>query len=656
MTDISRIHELVKLCNEASHHYYTLDNPIMTDKQYDKLFDELSMLEKRTNCILSISPTQKVQGEILPFLTKVKHSEPMLSADKSKDVNDIIKFMGDQPCILSWKLDGLTIVLKYNDGKFIQAITRGRGEYGEDVTHTVRTFLNIPLTISYKGYLEIRGEGLVTFEEFNRINEELLLQGEEPFANSRNLASGSVRQLDANVTKSRKLIFKAFGIVNCDDKISRKCLQLHRLGLLGFEVVHYIEINKETLSQSMSWFEDNVKTLPYPTDGLIVEYDNIAYGKLQGFTGHHSKALYAFKWFDDSYETIFRGIETNTTRTGMGSVTALFDTVEIDGTEVSRASVHNVDIFEDFEFGVGDRISVYKANMIIPQIDENLDKTGTYQLNMKCPSCGNDYIIKKPKDTRFLFCNNPNCPAQLIGKLSHFVSREAMNIDGLSEATLEKLIAEGFIKTFSDIYKLEQYKVNIINLEGFGKRSYEKLIEAIEKSKNVDMANFIYSLGIAQIGRSACKTIANFFQYNWEEFDNVILGGFDFTSLDDFGKIMSDNLNGWFKIEDNKKQWFELVYILNINKPQKKSTPNFESLFDKIFVVTGTVTTFKNRNELEDLIICLEGKLSGSVSKNTTFLINNDTTSTSGKNQKAQQLGVPIISEDDFNKMIGREV
>ncbi|MFA7664271.1 MAG: NAD-dependent DNA ligase LigA, partial [Clostridia bacterium] len=431
---VNRIQELTKQLNEACDAYYTQDNPTLTDKQYDQLFNELQSLEDQFGYILSSSPTQKVQGEVLPYLNKVQHTKPMLSAEKSKDINDVIKFMGNQECVLSWKLDGLTIVLRYNQGKLQQAITRGGGEYGEDVTHAVKTFTNIPLTINYKGYLEIRGEGLVLFNEFEKINLELISKGQETYSSPRNLAAGSVRQLDANITKDRNLIFIAFGIVKCDTEFTTKTGQFEFLKNQGFDVVFHHMIDKSVINESVSMFEENVKNLPYLTDGLIIEFNNLAYGKAQGFTGHHTKNMFALKWNDDCSETKFRGVELNTTRTGIVSITGLFDEVDIDGVKVSRASLHNYDIFQALQLGVEDTITVYRANAVIPQIEDNLTRSGSYQIEMKCPSCGGEVVIKQPKEARFLFCENEDCPSRLVNRFVHFCSKDGMNIDGLSEA------------------------------------------------------------------------------------------------------------------------------------------------------------------------------------------------------------------------------
>ena len=653
MENINRIKELVKELNVACETYYVKDNPIMSDKIYDSMYDELTALELKTNYILSSSPTQKVQGAILDSLKKVQHTEPMLSAEKSKDINDVIKFMGNQDCVLSWKLDGLTIVLRYNEGKFQQAITRGGGTEGEDVTHTVRTFSNVPLTIDYKGYLEIRGEGLVEFKEFERINAELISKGEEEYSSPRNLAAGSVRQLDSNITKKRKLIFIAFGIVKCDNPTPQKLLQFEMLRDLGFTVVEHILVTKNSLKSMVDIFKEKIESLPFLTDGLIVEYNDIAYGKSQGATGHHNKSLFALKGNDDSYESIFRGVELNTTRTGIVSITGLFDEVDIDGVKVSRASLHNYDIFKALELGVGDVITCYRANSVIPQIEENLTRSGTYEIDMKCPSCGGDIAIRAPKVSNFLFCDNENCSSKLVNRFVHLCSKNALDIENLSEATLEKFINNDWLRNFSDIYSLENFKNLIINMDGFGKKSYDRLEKAIEKSKKTELHKLIYGIGIPQIGKGGSKNLCKHFNNDILKIMNASIN--ELLQIEDFGQITAENVYNYFKDDTNCLEVMNLLNWIEIKKEEKKEgVVGMNSLEGKTFVVTGKVTTFKNRDEVGELITSLGGTLSGSVSKNTSYLLNNDVTSTSGKNKKAHNLGVEIISEAQFNEMIGR--
>jgi DNA ligase (NAD+) len=656
MNSINRIQELIKLCNYHSNLYYTQDKPQISDKEYDKLYSELESLEAETNYVLSSSPTQKVQGEVLPFLAEVQHTEPMLSADKSKDINDVLKFMGDQECVLSWKLDGLSIILKYNNSKFYQAITRGGGASGEDVTHTVKTFANIPLTVDYKDYLEIRGEGLVPFKDFERINSELISKGEEPYASPRNLAAGSTRQLDANITKIRNLVFIAFGIVKCDKEFKTKVEQFEFLKSLGFETVFYNVIDKSVISESVELFKEKVLDLPYLTDGLIIEYNDIAYGKAQGSTNHHSNALYALKWSNENYETTLTGIELNTKRTGITSITGLFKTVDMSGAKVSRATLHNYDIFESLQLGIGDTITVYRANQVIPQLEDNLTRSGTYKIDMHCPSCGNELIIKQPKDARFLFCVNENCPSKLVDKFVHFCNKNGMNIDGLSEATLEKFINKGFIKTFSDIYKLDQYKSEIINLDGFGIKSYNKLIKAIEKSKNIKFENFVYALGIDQIGKGGSRQLAKHFDNDINSFLNSAKSYLSYINVQDFGKITSSAVYEYLFNKDNINQINELLKYVNIVKSEEKKPTN--TIDDNPFkgkkaYGTGTFANYK-KEELKTLIESLGCEFTSGYAKSLDYLIVGSLKG-SGKEDKAKEDGVKILGEFEFMKMIGKE-
>jgi len=650
MNNIDKIQHLTKQLNEACDAYYTQDNPILTDKQYDQLFDELQSLENQIGYILSSSPTQKVKGEILPFLTEVQHSEPMLSADKSKDINDVIKFMGNQECVLSWKLDGLTIVLKYNNGKLQQAITRGGGESGEDVTHTVKTFTNIPLTIDYKGYLEIRGEGLVLFKEFEKINAQLITEGKEPFASPRNLAAGSVRQLNANITKDRNLIFHAFGIVKCDMKISRKAQQFGWLYDLGFDVVEHDMVEKSYVKEQIEYFQSKLSKLPYLTDGLIIEFNDIDYGKAQGTTGRFSKALYALKWNDDSYETIFREIELNTTRTGIVSLTAIYDKVDLDGAMNTRASVHNYDIFEDFQFGVGDTLTIYRANGVIPQVENNLTRSGTYKIEMKCPSCGGKIIIIQPKKARFLFCENDNCPSKLVNRFVHFCSKDGMNIEGLSEATIEKFIDAGFLNDFSDIYKLEQYKSKIVSMEGLGLKSYNNLIKSIEKSKDVKLENFLYALGIDQLGQGGSKRLVKHFNNN---FSAIICSSInDLMQVEDFGEVTANSVYSYFDNDNNQDLVDELQMYINIKEVAEKKTSTEHYFSGKKIYCTGTFSSHR-KEELKAIVEGLGAEFTSGYAKSLDYLVVGSVKGSS-KEDKARKDGVTILSEDEFFKMVGR--
>jgi DNA ligase (NAD+) len=657
MNKIDRIKELIKLCNYHCNLYYVQDKPEISDFTYDDLYCELEYLEKETNYILSNSPTQKVQGEVLDCFKKVKHTEPMLSAEKSKDINDVIKFMKNEYCIISWKLDGLTIVLRYNKGILQQAITRGTGLEGEDVTSTVRTFANIPLTIQYQGYLEIRGEGLVTLKELNRINQELISKGEEPYSSARNLAAGSVRQLDANITKKRNLIFKAFGMIKCDEEFETKYKQFRFLEDQGFDVVAwspFIYNNIIDLEERIKIFEDTIPTLDYLIDGLIFEYDNIQYGKSQGVTGHHGRNLFAYKFTDDTADTILRDIEWSVGRTGVITPVALFDEVELAEAKITRASLHNLSIMEELEIGILDKICLQRANGIIPQIVENYTSSNNIIIPEECPACGGVAIIDQPGNSKILYCTNRKCSARLLGEFSHFVSKNAMNIINLSEATLEKFINAGFLKTFDDIYSLWRYKDAIIKMDGFGIKSYDKLIDSINKSKRVKMASFIYSLGIINIGRTASKVIAEYFHNDYFEFAEAASSGFDFTELPDFGMTMCANVLNWYDDISNLELSNRLLDIIRFVKEEEKVMSEVKkNVFqDKVFCVTGSFENYKPRKLLEEIIESLGGKVTGSVSAKTNYLITNDTDTGTKKNQAAQKFGVEIINEDEFISMI----
>jgi len=652
MENIQRIQTLVKELNVACDAYYIKDNPIMSDKIYDSMYDELTALELKTNYILSSSPTQKVQGAILDSLKKVQHTEPMLSAEKSKDINDVIKFMGNQDCVLSWKLDGLTLVLRYNEGKLQQAITRGGGDFGEDVTHTVKTFTNVPFTIDYNGYLEIRGEGLVEFKEFERINAELIAKGEDTYSSPRNLAAGSVRQLDATITKKRNLIFIAFGIVKCDEWFAHKINHLMFLKSLGFTVVKHMLITKEEIINAIDFYKTKIEALPFLTDGLIVEFDDLAYGKAQGVTGHHSKALFAIKHNDDSYNTIFRGVELNTTRTGIVSLIGLFDEVDIDGAKVSRASLHNYDIFKVLELGVGDIITVYRANSIIPQIEENLTRSGTYKIDMKCPSCGGDITIRAPKISNFLFCDNEDCSSKLVNRFVHLCSKNALDIENLSEATLEKFISNDWLRNFSDIYSLENFKSQIIKMDGFGKKSYDRLEKAIEKSKKTELHKLIYGIGIPQIGKGGSKNLCKHFNNDILKIMNASIN--ELLQIEDFGQITAENVYDYFKDENNCLQVMNLLNWIEIKKEEKKEVLNMSGIFTGLkLYCTGTFESHK-KEELKSIVESLGGEFANGFNKSLDFLVVGKLKGSS-KTQKALDAGIKVLQEDDFLEMIGEK-
>lgn len=558
-TNLERMRELIEQLTEADIAYYKNDAPIMTDLEYDRLTEELASLEHDTGLVLSGSPTQKVSGEILESLAEVRHTKPMLSAGKTKSIEDLIRFAAGRAVLLSWKVDGLTLVLRYEYGKLKQAITRGReGLIGEDVTHTVRTFRNVPLSIPTKESFEVRGEGVISWESFHRINASL----EEPYTHPRNLASGSTRKLDAGEASKRRLEFWAFELVSDHLEPESKLGQQTFLQDNGFSVVPYIYLD---VLHSEQMLRDTIKSMDpkkfaYPVDGLIMEYEEIRYGKSLGATGHHENRLIALKWEDELYDTHFRGVELATTRTGMVSITGLFDPVNIDGTLVGRAYLHNLDVFDEFQFGIGDKIRVYKANMIIPQIADNRTPSNTYALPMTCPCCDEPLTVKRTSGgTRQLYCVNPHCAAKLVQKFAHFCEKTRMNIEGLSATTLEKLIGHGWVHNFGDLYELERHREEIIKTEGFGEKSFERLQAAIEKSRCCTLAKFIAGLGIPMVGRHAGRDLDRYFHGSWAEFEAAILNGFDFTQLPDFGETMHNNIYTWYADAQEAKLWRPLL-------------------------------------------------------------------------------------------------
>ena len=649
--------DLINQLNQANHAYYVLNKPMMTDKKYDSLYDKLVKIEETTGVILTNSPTQKVGAIEVKGLMKVKHSKPALSLQKTKSEDELKKWLKDKEGLLSWKLDGLSVSLKYENGELIQGVTRGDGNIGEDITHNVKVFTNVPLKIPYKNTLEVRGEALISYKTFEKINELQLKNGEDLYATPRNLASGSVRQLNNQTAKERYIDFIAFELISSDNSGPDTCIksfQFEFLKRLGFTVVEHIVVEKYNIIETIQDYNKSIENYIYPTDGLVLTYNNSVYANSLETTSHHPLHSIAFKWADNTKETTYKHTEWNTGRTGVITPTAVFNPVTLDNTIVTKASLHNIDIWESMELGVNDVITVYKANMIIPQIDENLTKSAKEQLPNKCPNCGGGVKIYQPKEARFLICTNDLCSAKLLEKFTHFVSRDAMNIDGLSKSTLEKFINKGFLNTFDDIYNLENYKSEIIKMERFGAKSYKKLTEAIEKSRKTEMHRFLYALGIPKIGRTASKTISKYFKNKWFDFEKACLSGFNFAQLEDFGQVMNDNIISWYNDETNKRLWVKATCIIEFVKEETKTNDNLKDLTGSTFVVTGSVYSFQNRKQLEELIVSFGGKLSSSVSSNTNFLINNDIHSTSGKNKKAKDLGIPIIDEIEFNKIIGR--
>ena len=645
---VPRMKELVGILKRADTAYYKHDDPIMTDREYDALFDELKMLEDNSGIVLSGSPTQKVSGEILEGLTEVEHTRPMLSAAKTKSVDEIVRFIGSHAALVSWKLDGLTLVLRYEDGKLKQAITRGaEGRIGEDVTHTVRVMLNVPLTIPYTQPLEVRGEGVVGWANFEQLNGEL----DEPYTHPRSLAAGSIRKLDATKVKNRMLEFVAFDLIS-GDSFTMKHEQLAFLSKLGFDVVYHLPLGdlptEPQIRAVIDWFKP--EKCPYPVDGLIVEYDDIAYGESLGATGHHENRIMALKWADELYETEFLGFELATTRTGMVSITGKFKDVVIDGATVNRAYLHNLDIVESFQLGTGDRVQIYKANQIIPQLAENLTRSGTAALPSACPCCGEPIIVKETTGgTRFLHCVNPDCPAKLVDKFVHFCERTRMNIEGLSAKTLEKFIDRGWIKSFGDLYELERYHDEIVKTEGFGEKSFARLQASIDKSRSCTLNQFIAGCGIHTVGRTAGRVISRHFGGDWEAFEQAIKDGFDFTQLPDFGPTMHENIYSWYSDARAEKLWRPAIQHLNFRKEMTTMANTSNPFYGKTIVATGKLENY-TRDGIQTRLLQLGAKPASAVSKATDFLIVGE--NAGSKLAKAQQLGVATLTEQQFESML----
>ncbi len=651
MNKVDRIKELVQLLNKAGESYYAKGVEIMTNFEYDKLYDELISLEKETGYVQSNSPTVNVGYEVLSELPKERHESPMLSLDKTKEPDALVAWLGNQKGILSWKLDGLTIVLTYEAGELVKAVTRGNGEEGEIITNNAKVFKNIPLVIPHKDKLVLRGEAIITYSDFEAINAKLP-ETDAKYKNPRNLCSGSVRQLNNEITAGRNVRFYAFSLVTAegvDFNNSRKC-QYEWIATQGFEVVQYKEVTADNLKETIAGFEKAIAGNDFPSDGLVITYDDIEYGLSLGRTAKFPRNSMAFKWIDETADTILREIEWSASRTGLINPVAIFDTVELEGTQVSRASVHNISVMEGLGLGIGDTISVFKANMIIPQIADNKTRSGKIQIPKVCPVCGGATKIENMNDVKSLYCTNPQCQAKHIKSFSHFVSRDAINIEGLSEATLEKFVQNGFLKRFTDLYHLDRYREEIVNLEGFGVKSYDNLIAAVEKSRNTSMSKVIYSLGIANIGLSNAKMILKAIGYEAQNIINADRATLE--AVDGVGAVIADAFVSYFENDENVLLFKELLAELNV----ETETVNTEQVLDgKIFVITGSVLHFPNRNALKELIESLGGKVTGSVTGNTSYLINNDSTSSSSKNKTAAKLGVPVITEDEFLVLAGRQ-
>lgn len=646
---LQRMKELVEKLDQAAKTYYQEDREIMSNQEYDSLYDQLEQLEKETGTVLTNSPTVRVGYEAVNELPKEEHPSPMLSLDKTKDREVLRGFIGNHKCLLSWKLDGLTIVLTYENGELVKAVTRGNGIVGEVITNNARVFKNIPLRIPYKGQLVLRGEAIITYSEFERINETIG-DADAKYKNPRNLCSGSVRQLNNEITAKRNVRFYAFALVSARDvdfSNSRE-QQFIWLKKQGFEVVEYKVVTSESLDEAMDYFSKAIVNNDFPSDGLVVTYDDIAYGESLGSTAKFPRNSFAFKWADEMRETRLVDMEWSPSRTGLINPVAIFEPVELEGTTVSRASVHNISIVKELQLGIGDTIKVYKANMIIPQIAENLTRSGNLVIPDKCPVCGREARIRKENDVETLYCMNPDCVAKKIKSFSLFTSRDAMNIDGLSEATLEKFIAMGFIHNFGDIFEIGKYKDQIVEMEGFGQKSFDNLMVSLEKAKETTLAKVIYSLGITGIGLANAKVICKYFDDDIEKIRYAEEE--EISSIEGIGPVIAGSLADYFKSAENNQKLDHLLSHLHLVHEETSAEQVFAG---KTFVITGSVEHFSNRSEAKEFIEARGGKVTGSVTKKTDYLINNDKTSASSKNKKAQELGIPILSEEDFLELAG---
>lgn len=644
VTAQQQMKDLVKKLNEAAKAYYQEDREIMSNREYDELYDRLEKLEKETGIVLADSPTVSVGYEAVDFLPKETHETQMLSLDKTKDREVLREFIGGHKTLLSWKMDGLTIVLTYDHGQLEKAVTRGNGTVGEVVTNNARVFKNVPLRISFEGRLVLRGEAVIRYSDFERINRSIE-DVDARYKNPRNLCSGSVRQLNNQVTAERNVYFYAFSLVSAQDEDMRNSreYQMEWLKKQGFDVVEYRLVTEETLDGAMDYFASAIENNDFPSDGLVALYDDIAYGDSLGATAKFPRNSFAFKWADETKKTTLREIEWSPSRTGLINPIAVFDPVELEGTTVSRASVHNVSILKELELGIGDTIEVYKANMIIPQIAENFTRSSSLVIPDSCPVCGKEARVIKENDVESLYCMNPECVAKKIKAFTLFVSRDAMNIDGLSEATLEKFIARGFIHDFGDIFEIGKYRDEIVSMDGFGEKSFENLMNSLEKAKETTLAKVIYSLGIANIGLANAKVICRHFEDNLEKIRQA--DEEEISSIDGIGPVIAKSLSDYFKKEENGRKLDHLLSHLHLNREEMAGEQIFAGMN---FVITGSLEHFANRGEAKKLIEAMGGKVTGSVTGKTSYLINNDKTSNSSKNKKARELGIPVISEQDF--------
>lgn len=648
---MKRMRELVEFLNRARRAYEQEDTEIISNYEYDRLYDELQGLEKELGTTLASSPTVNVGYEVLSELPKERHERPMLSLDKTKEVGRLKEFLGEQKAVISWKLDGLTIVLTYRDGELQKAVTRGNGEVGEVITNNARVFQNLPCRIPYQGELILRGEAVISYRDFEKINEEIE-DVDARYKNPRNLCSGSVRQLNNEVTAKRNVKFYAFTLVRAEgvDFQNSRLYQMKWLSDQGFDVVENHPVTADTIEQEVEWFARHIEKNEIPSDGLVLVYDDIAYGESLGTTAKFPRDSFAFKWADEIRKTTLLEIEWSPSRTGLINPVAIFEPVELEGTTVSRASVHNISIMEELELGVGDQIEVYKANMIIPQIARNLTRSGVKDIPKACPVCGGKTKIHMDNDTKTLYCTNPQCQAKHVKSFTLFVSRDAMNIEGLSEATLEKFIQHGYIKDYTDIFHLDRYEDQIKNMDGFGEKSYVNLQNSIENARNTTMPRLIYSLGIPNIGTANAKVICRALDQDPEKILNATEE--DLSEISGVGGVIAGMFVGYFADEGHRDVFLRLLKEVRI--PQEETDAGGQIFSGVNFVITGTVNHFANRGEVKEEIEKRGGKVTGSVTSKTNYLINNDLTSGSSKNRKARELGIPIISEDEFIEMMNK--
>ena len=655
MNKQDRIKELVEVLNRAGRAYYQESHEIMSNYEYDALYDELVALEKETGMVLANSPTINVGYEVLSELPKETHEKPMLSLDKTKEIDGLKNFLGDKSGLLSWKLDGLTIVLTYEDGQLVKAVTRGNGEVGEVVTNNAKTFKNIPLSVPFKEQLVLRGEAVIKYTDFEEINSKIE-DVDAKYKNPRNLCAGSVRQLSNEITAERNVNFYGFALVKAEGVDFENSLekQYEFLAGLGFNVVPYKRVDAENIAEKVAEYAKEIENFDIPSDGLVLIYDDIKYGESLGRTAKFPRNGMAFKWKDETARTKLVEMEWSPSRTGLINPVAIFEPVELEGTTVTRASVHNISIVESLELGIGDEIEVYKANMIIPQILENHTRSGKLIIPNICPACGEEAVIKDASGVKSLYCTNDKCVAKFTKKFTLFVSRDAMNIDGLSEETLDKFIGKGFIKEYADVYKLNRFEEEIVNMPGFGRKSYENLMASVDKSRKVPVFKLLYSLGVPNIGVANAKVISRYFDYDMDKITKATAD--ELVSVEGVGDVMAKAYVEYFAEQDNMAALKNLLDEIQLEVPEKVAVDMDNPVAGKTFVITGSVNHFENRNQVKELIESLGGKVTGSVTAKTDYLINNDNMSTSSKNKKAKELGIPIITEEEFIQMTGIEI